>query len=204
MKANKVKTSVKLVKKQTKRGVKKELESTISEKFFEALKSLGHDADKFSKEIKKTSKVLAKKLAVKYNEVKHSVEDKIESKAKIAKSKTVAKAGVPAGKSVVSAVKKAKKVVARVTKAAVKEKLPRLVTTGSGLTKPGVKNPKKSTPSPVSKSVPIKSEVKKPLVAKAKDLMTKKPVKSTKKSASAKSSSAKAGVSTTPPPTDRI
>ena len=55
MKANKVKTSVKDVKKKTKRVVKKQLETTISDKFFEAMKSLGHDAENFSKEIKKTS-----------------------------------------------------------------------------------------------------------------------------------------------------
>ena len=62
MKANKVKTSVKDVKKKTKRVVKKQLETTISDKFFEAMNSLGHDAENFSKEIKKTSKALAKKI----------------------------------------------------------------------------------------------------------------------------------------------
>ncbi|MFA6944990.1 MAG: hypothetical protein WC220_03725, partial [Pedobacter sp.] len=91
MKANKAKTSGKVVKKQTKRSVKKELEASISDKFFEAMKSLGHDADNFSKEIKKTSKLLAKKLAGKYKEVKSAVEDKIESSTKSLKGKAIKK-----------------------------------------------------------------------------------------------------------------
>ena len=81
MKTNKPKTLVKIDKKTAKQVVKKELEASITNKFMEALKSLGHDADKFSKDIKKTSKELAKKLSKKYNEVKVAVEEKLDSKS---------------------------------------------------------------------------------------------------------------------------
>ena len=83
MKTNKPKTLVKTDKKTTKQVVKKELEASITSKFMEALKSLGHDADKFSKDIKKTSKELAKKLSKKYiianNTLKIELTDKLKS-----------------------------------------------------------------------------------------------------------------------------
>ena len=91
MKANKAKTSKKAVKKLSKRVIKKELEASISDKFLEALKSLGHDAGKFSKDIKKTSKLLAKKLADRYKEVKNAVEVKLDSSTPVSGSKKVKK-----------------------------------------------------------------------------------------------------------------
>ena len=55
----------------------------------EALKSLGYDADKFSKDIKKTSKELAKKLTKKYAEVKIAVEEKLDTKSTEIKIKNI-------------------------------------------------------------------------------------------------------------------
>ncbi|MDP3469889.1 MAG: hypothetical protein Q8S11_16220 [Daejeonella sp.] len=168
MKANKVKTSGKVVKKQTKRIIKKELELTISEKFFEAMKSLGHDAEKFSKEIKKTSKALAKKLAGTYKDVKNAVEDKFEGKSKSIKPKSISRAGVSAGKSVVSAVKKAEKVVARVSKAAVKTKVPRLVTAGTGSSRSASSKPRVRTQTVAGKVVAHKPAASVEATTKAK------------------------------------
>src|SRR5690606_14606127 len=122
MKANKAKTSKKAVKKVSKRAVKKELETSIADKFLEALKGLGHDAGKLSKEIKKTSKVLAKKLSDKYHEVKIAVEEKLESKKP--KAKKAKKPLTSAKRNVSSAVVKAEKVVAKATSAAAKAKTP--------------------------------------------------------------------------------
>ncbi len=112
MKANKAKTSKKTAKKVSKRAVKKHLETSITDKFLEALKGLGHDAGKLSKEIKKTSRVLANKLADKYQEVKVAVEEKFESNAKPKRAK---KPLTTAKRTVTSAAVKAEKVVAKAT-----------------------------------------------------------------------------------------
>lgn len=80
MKANNSKILEKPDKKSVQKLKKKELENSIMFKFLEALKGLGYDAEKFSKEIKKSSKNLAKKISKKYSEVKSSVEEKITKK----------------------------------------------------------------------------------------------------------------------------
>ncbi|MHB1178179.1 MAG: hypothetical protein ACYCZO_07595 [Daejeonella sp.] len=110
MKANKAKTSKKAAKKMTKRAVKKQLETSITDKFLEALVGLGHDAGKLSKEIKKTSRVLANKLAEKYQEVKIAVEEKFESSPKQKRAK---KPLTTAKRAVAAASVKAEKVVAQ-------------------------------------------------------------------------------------------
>ncbi|WP_395626360.1 hypothetical protein [Daejeonella sp.] len=100
MKANKSKISDKADKKTAQKTVKKELEISITHKFLDALKGLGYDAENFSKEVKKTSKELAKKISKKYNEVKLAVEDKLvkqaeEIKIKRIKSSVTTKAKAP-------------------------------------------------------------------------------------------------------------
>ena len=124
MKANKAKTSKKATKKVNKRAVKKELETTITDKFLEALKSLGHDAGKLTKEIKKTSRVLATKLSDKYQEVKVAFEEKLDGKFKKPEVKKLKKPLTSAKKAVSSAVVKAEKVVAKaaISAAALKSK----------------------------------------------------------------------------------
>lgn len=211
MKANKAKTSGKVVKKQAKRVVKKELEASISDKFFDALKSLGHDAGKFSKEIKKTSKALAKKLAGKYKEVKSAVEDKLESKVKSIKPKSIIKPQNSGGKSVVSAVKKAEKVVARVSKTAVKAKTPRPVTVGVRTSKAaaGGSAEKKVTPASAPKATGTKVVAKKPsAISKAASDKPKTTVSRTRKAslktASAPAVPAKTVEPATVPSTDKI
>lgn len=165
MKANKAKTSKKAVNKVSKRVVKKELEASISDKFLEALKSLGHDAGKFSKDIKKTSKLLAKKLADKYKEVKDAVEVKLDSSSSGPKSKKVKKPLTTPKKSVTAAVHKAEKVVAKVNRAAVKAKVPLKKAPGSVTASPGS-----------AKSASAKPAARKPVSAKPAAARTKAPV----------------------------
>lgn len=66
-------------KKAAKSAAKKQIEQSLSDKFIEVVKSLGHDAESIAGDIAKVSKVVAKKLAKKFGEVKSVVEDKIES-----------------------------------------------------------------------------------------------------------------------------
>jgi hypothetical protein len=89
MKANKSKISDKSDKRTAQKTVKKELEVSITHKFLDALKGLGYDAEKFSKEVKKTSKELAKKISKKYNEVKLAVEDKLVKQPEVIKIKKI-------------------------------------------------------------------------------------------------------------------
>jgi hypothetical protein len=202
MKANKVKTSVKDVKKKTKRVVKKQLETTISDKFFEAMNSLGHDAENFSKEIKKTSKALARKIAGKYNDVKNAVEDKLEAKPKSLKpKKVISKTAVSAAKSVESAIKKAEKVIARVSKTALKTKMPRLVTAGTSSAKAVVSKPRVKTQKSTSTPAASKSTAKSASIApNVKASGVKKPGSKPAKAIA----STKPGETKIPDPTDKI
>ena len=143
----------KAVKKVSKRTVKKELETSISDKFLEALKGLGHDAGKLTKEIKKASRVLADKLSDKYHEVKIAVEEKIESNKK-KKAKKEKKQLTSPKKSGTSSVVKAEKVVAKaITAAAVKAKASGRKTASTGVArKVSIALPKKIP----SKAAPVK------------------------------------------------
>ncbi|ALL07428.1 hypothetical protein AQ505_19195 [Pedobacter sp. PACM 27299] len=69
-------------KKVAKSAAKKQLEKSLSEKFFEVVKHLGHDAEKIGDDIAKASKVVAKKLSTKFLEVKEAVNQKLEEAAK--------------------------------------------------------------------------------------------------------------------------
>ena len=165
MKTNKAKTSAKVEKKNAKQVVKKELEASITNKFLEALKSLGHDADKFSKDIKKTSKELAKKLAKKYNEVKVAVEEKLDGKSQAIKIKKIKRPISTSAKSMGAALKKSVPLKAK----AVKKNTP-------GLAKPAavkseVSAVKKTTKAPVSS----KESVSKPSAIKSAPAAVKKP-----------------------------
>ena len=172
MKANKAKTSKKAVKKLSKRVIKKELEASISDKFLEALKSLGHDAGKFSKDIKKTSKLLAKKLADRYKEVKNAVEVKLDSSTPVSRSKKVKKSLTTPKKLVTAAVHKAEKVVAKVNRAAVKAKAPLKRAPGSVTARTG--SAKSAAP---AKSTATKPAARKPASAnKSGAVRSKAPV----------------------------
>jgi hypothetical protein len=117
-------------KKAAKKDQRKQLEASITGKFLEAVKSLGHDAEAISKEIKKAGKRVAKKAAGKFRNVKEAVEQKFDSgsadvpKAKIRRAvKTVQKAEVRAGQVASQASAAAEKTVRKATArvAAVKE-----------------------------------------------------------------------------------
>lgn len=174
MKTDKAKTTVKAKSKSAKQVVKKQLEVSITNKFLDALKSLGHDADRFSKEIKKTSKELAKKLAKKYNEVKDAVEEKLDSKSNAIKIKKIRRpiststksAGTIVKKTVPLKAKSAKKnvpglikpVVAKSSVASVKKTTKVPVNSKTATVKPAVV---KATPAPAKKTSSAKTAVNK-------------------------------------------
>jgi hypothetical protein len=106
MKANKSKISDKADKKTVQKTVKKELEVSITHKFLDVLKGLGYDAEKFSKEVKKTSKELAKKISKKYNEVKLAVEDKLVKQPEVIKIKKIKSPVIAKAKPALAPVKK--------------------------------------------------------------------------------------------------
>jgi 5'-3' exonuclease len=178
MKTDKAKTSVKAKTKSAKQVVKKQLEISITNKFLEALKGLGHDADKFSKDIKKTSKELAKKLAKKYNEVKDAVEEKLDSKSKAIKIKKI--------KRPISLSAKPSHIT---TKKAVTVKKKAVVKNTPELLKPKVTNRssavvKKTTKSQVNSKVPtVKPATVKTAPAPAKKISAAKPAVKKVKSA---------------------
>ena len=171
MKTNKVKSSLKAEKKMAKQTVKKDLEASITNKFLEALKSLGHDADKFSKDIKKTSKELAKKLSKKYNDVKVAVEEKLDSKSKAIKIKTIKRPITTTRKTTGITVKKAAPLKVK----AVKKSSPSLVM--PAVAKKPVTAVKKTTKAPVSaKVLAAKPATVKKTPAAAKKVSIAKPV----------------------------
>lgn len=184
MKTNKTKTSIKTEQKTAKQVVKKELEASITNKFLEALKSLGHDADKFSKDIKKTSKELAKKLARKYNEVKVAVEEQKDSKSNATKIKRIKRPIAISTKKAVSPVKKA--VLLKPKAAPLKPKAIPLKPKAVKKSTPKVVKPivskstataaKKTIKSPVKKAATTKPVAVKSAKSPAKKIVAKKPV----------------------------
>lgn len=157
MKANKAKTSNKAVKKVDKQLIKKELETSISAKFLDVLKGMGHDAEKFTKEIKKTSKALARKIAKKYKEVKVVVGEKLESNVKVKPLNAPVKKTVSAPrKAITSAVKKAEKIVTSVQKTKVPVSTPARKKSAVSRKSPAIKSPETA----------VVAEVKKPAVKK--------------------------------------
>jgi hypothetical protein len=171
MKVNKSKLSEKTDAKTAQKVVKKELEVSITHKFLDALKGLGYDAEKFSKEVKKSSKVLAKKISKKYSEVKIAVEEKLVKKPATVKIKTIkspivakAKAAkAPAKKAPATKIVKEKKVV--IAKSTLKE---RMQSGGIKVIKPNARVAKdenkasvgKPKASPVKNAVTVKSAPK--------------------------------------------
>lgn len=115
MKTNKTKT----LKKANKKLAKKQLEQSLSERFFEAVRGIGHNAEIIADDIAKLSKAAAKKLAKKFEEVKIAVEHKLEEQQPI-KTKKVKLAKKDAQKLM----KKVDKSVSKVVKKAVKKSTP--------------------------------------------------------------------------------
>ena len=69
MKTNKSKPQIK----SNKKSAKKELEKSLTERFLDTVKSLGHNAELIADDVAKLSKEAAKKLSKKFNEVKSAV-----------------------------------------------------------------------------------------------------------------------------------
>ncbi|MBC7743520.1 MAG: hypothetical protein H7096_00285 [Flavobacterium sp.] len=110
--AKKAKTK-KLANKANSRASKKELESSITDKFMEVITNLGHDAGKLGKDIKRTSKQLAKKISDKLKDVKQTVGDKLENNNKT-KTKNLKKR-LTTAKLASSSANKAEMVVSKIT-----------------------------------------------------------------------------------------
>lgn len=104
----KAKSNKKPATKVSNRDIKKELETSITDKFMEAVSGLGHDASKLGKDIKRVSKQLAKKLSEKLK----NATDKLESDRK-AEAKGLKKP-ITAPKLGNKKIAKAEKVVTRI------------------------------------------------------------------------------------------
>ena len=153
MKANKSKVQ----KKDTKKTVKTELEKSLTSKFLEAVKHLGHDAERIAKDIEIAGKFVAKKIAKKLKGKKIAIENSIDGKTlkkgAIEVKKVVEKA-VSQGKPVVQSVK----VVAIATEEKVAKAISKPLKTAVAKTKPvvskaeeAVKLAAKPTPKPATK-----------------------------------------------------
>lgn len=70
---------------------KEKLEISLRKKIKDFVFSLGHDAEEIGDEIKKTSKILAKRLNRKLKETKKTIEDKVKKSKKINPKKTESK-----------------------------------------------------------------------------------------------------------------
>jgi hypothetical protein len=82
-------------KKESRKAVKKALEQSLTTKLFEAVKSLGHDAEKIGEDLMLVSKFVAKKISKKVKSDKKEVQTKVqntleEGKTKVAKVKAAA------------------------------------------------------------------------------------------------------------------
>ena len=80
--AKKAKSNKKPATKVSNRNIKKELETSITDKFMEAVSGLGHDASKLGKDIKRVSKQLAKKLSEKLKDATNKLESDKKAEAK--------------------------------------------------------------------------------------------------------------------------
>jgi hypothetical protein len=118
MKTNKIKPQ----KKASLKAVKKKLEKSLADKFIEAVKGLGHNAEDIAVDIAKLSRVAAKKLSKKFQEVKSVVEQKIDD---VSTAKDTASKKIKLGKKETSKLmKKVDKSVTKVVKKAVAKSKP--------------------------------------------------------------------------------
>ena len=72
---------LKPAKKSVKKAAKKQLEQSLSEKFLEAIKSLGHNAEAMATEVAKASKRITKKIGKAIIGTKETAAKKIEEVA---------------------------------------------------------------------------------------------------------------------------
>ena len=135
----------KVQKKEAKKVAKKELEKSLTAKFLEAVKHLGHDAEKIGKDIEIAGKFVAKKLSKKFSASKDVIKKEVDqAPEKVSK-------GVKNAKKVVEkAVAKAKPTMqsVKVDAIATEEKAASLIT------KPVVAKPVNRKPATTRKTTP--------------------------------------------------
>ena len=156
----------KVQKKVAKKAAKKELELNLTQKFFEAITHLGHDAEKIGADVAKAAKSVAAKLSKKFTEATQKTEKKaakvkLVEKNAFEKTKdikmTTVKGAKKAQKEVEKAVAKAKPVVnsIKVAPIATEEKAADLIAP-----KPSSNIKATAVKRTVTSSVPAKSAAK--------------------------------------------
>jgi hypothetical protein len=153
-------TKAEVQNKTSKKAEKKELQKNLSNKFFEAVKSLGHDAENIAEDLVLVSKFLAKKIGKKVSSTKKAAAKKAEVATeateviKKVKAKATGKDGKKAPKG-----SKAAQVLnnAQVTGIASEEKLAQVLPKPAASTKSTTKKPKK----PIAKASPTKATTRK-------------------------------------------
>jgi hypothetical protein len=138
-------------KKDAKKAAKKELEKNLSNKFFEAVKSLGHDAATIGEDLVLVSKFLAKKISKKVGSTQKDVTKKVAAvvDSEVPEKKALGEKVVTKAEKVVTKAKKAQK---EAEKAAVK---------GKQLADGVLLNEKAKSRKPVVKGIPVKVPSKK-------------------------------------------
>ncbi len=186
MKTNKSKID----KKSTVKAAKKQLEISLAGRFFEVVKDLGHDAEHIAEDIAKISKVAAKKLSKKFQEVKVAVEHQLENisnkenegkKQKSVKkdtAKSLEKAAKSANKTVEKALANAKPLTGAVKEAVVIEDKTAVIDKDpvkSAITKTRTMASKLATTSTDTKKAVVKAVSNNPVKkVSTKDVPTKK------------------------------
>ena len=136
-------------KKTSKKAEKKELQKNLSTKFFEAVKSLGHDAETIAEDLVLVSKFLAKKIGKKVSSTKKAAAKKpveVAADATEVVKKVKAKASGKDGKKAAKTSKAAQVLDnALVTGIASEEKLAQVLPKPAAATKANTKRPAKPT-----------------------------------------------------------
>lgn len=119
-----MKDANKIAIKKAKKNIKHKLETDLSDKLRSFISSLGHEVEDISDELKKASKIIAKKLSKKISGVKSAVSEKFE----LANNKTN-KAVIKAKKELVKDAKQIKKNANATVSNLVKETTPKVIAT---------------------------------------------------------------------------
>jgi hypothetical protein len=145
-------------KKDAKKAAKKELEKNLSNKFFEAVKSLGHDAATIGEDLVLVSKFVAKKISKKVGSTKKDVTKKVAAvvDSEVPEKKALGEKVVTKAEKVVT---KAEKVVTKAKKA--QKEAEKAAVKGKQLADGVLLNEKAKSRKPVVKGIPVKVPSKK-------------------------------------------
>ncbi|TAH01800.1 MAG: hypothetical protein EAZ15_06565 [Sphingobacteriales bacterium] len=161
-----MKDANKIAIKKSKKAIKQKLETDLSEKLRTFISSLGHDVEEIGDELKKASKIIAKKLSKKIIDVKLAVSEKFES----ANSKTN-KAVVKVKKELVKDAKQTKKIANATLTQVKKEIAPKVVAAKKEIEK--VTSVVKKAAVNVEKQLATPKSVIKPTAVKASPAVSK-------------------------------